>query len=77
MIDRLNVMGCPETARYANIGLFILPVTSETIKQRMFCSRFQSQCQVQIFQQKVGVLGCTSWGKDNMRALRKKRSFKN
>lgn len=50
-------MGCPETARYANIRLFIPPITSETIKQRMFCSMYHSQWQVHVFQLKVGFLG--------------------
>lgn len=40
-------MGCLETAHYANIRLFILPIASETIAQRMFCSMKHTQCQVQ------------------------------
>lgn len=40
-------MGCLETAHYANIRLFILPIDSETIAQRMFCSMKHTQCQVQ------------------------------
>ena len=69
-------MGCPETAHYANIRLFILPITSETIKQRMFCSMNHSECQVQIFQQKFGFLGCTCWGKDNMMRFGAGKSLK-
>lgn len=40
-------MGCLETAHYANIRLFILPIASETITQRMFCSMKHIQYQVQ------------------------------
>lgn len=46
-------MGCPETARYANIRLFIVPITSETIKQRMFCSVYHSECRCLFFNKRL------------------------